>query len=219
MTGPDINRPRYGSNAIGSFAIGVSPIGSIPRFDYWSTAISQYANSPILMGMVANFFGAADQTANFDAFHDNIWNILTANGYGLDVWGRIVGVARVINVANSNRYLGFEEATVISGDPFGQSPFYVGVPLTSNFALSDTAFRVLILAKALSNISDGSIKSINNILMSLFAGRGNAYVTDGNNMTMTYTFKFALQPVELAIISQSGVLPRPCGVAATIVQI
>jgi len=36
-------------------------------------------------------------------------------------------------------------------------------------------------------------------------------------MMMTYTFEFPLSPVELAIVQNSGVLPKPTGVAATVV--
>jgi hypothetical protein len=35
-------------SSIGQFQIGVSPIGTIVPFSYWSTIISQYANSPIM---------------------------------------------------------------------------------------------------------------------------------------------------------------------------
>ena len=44
-------------------------------------------------------------------------------------------------------------------------------------------------------------------------------MTDGLNMTMTYTFRFPLTPVQLAIVQNSGVLPRTSGVAATVVQL
>lgn len=220
MSGPDINRPRPGSNAIGNFAIGISPIGDIPFFDYWSTVISQYANSPILTQLIADFDQCVDQTQNFENFFDFIWNIDTAQGYGLDVWGRIIGVTRTlhINVATA-LYFGFDEASTLSAFGFNQEPFYGGDPLTTNFNLSDDAFRILLFAKALANISDGSIKAINQLLLNLFKGRGNCYVTDGLNMTMTYTFLFGLSAVEQAIIGQSNILPKPTGVSATIVQI
>lgn len=218
MSGPDINRPKAGSNAIGSFAIGVSPIGDIPPFDYWDTIISQYANSPILAGLIAKFAAYVDLTQNMDSFFDLIWNIDSAQGAGLDVWGRIVGVSRTLNIISAGKYFGFEEATSISADPFGQSPFYAGAGTTGNFNLTDSGFRILIFAKALANISDGSMKSLNALLRSLFPGRGNCYVTDLGLMRMTYTFKFALTPVEAAIVTQSGVLPKPTGVAVTYVQ-
>ena len=218
MSGPDINRPRPGSNAIGNFIIGVSPIGDIVPFDYWDTIISQYANSPILTQLIANFDDYVDQTINLQNFFDFIWNVDTAQGYGLDVWGRIVGVTRILNVGAGALYLGFEEATTLSAFGFNQEPFYAGAPVTTNFSLSDDAFRVLIFAKALANICDGSTKAINQLLLNLFPNRGNCYVTDGLNMTMTYTFNFALTPVEQAILGQSNVLPKPVGVSATIVQ-
>jgi hypothetical protein len=220
MTGPDIYRQRPGSNAIGSFIIGISPIGDIEPFDVWSTIISEYANSPIITALIENFSAYLDQTQNIDNFIDFMRDISSAQGIGLDIWGTIVGVTRTLFIPGTQKYFGFDEATTISADPFDQSPFYSGVPLSSNFELSDPAFRVLILAKALANISDGSIKSINQILLNLFPNRGgNAFVADGLNMTMTYTFDFILTPVELAILGQSGVLPKPVGVASSVVQV
>ncbi len=218
MSGPPYPRPNPApqSNEIGSFAIGISPIGTIAPFDWWNTAISQFANSPIITTMLQSFFDAIDQTADFDLFFSNIWDIDTAIGPGLDVLGRILGVTRVLNVVNAPRYFGFEES-LLTYDPWNQSPFYTGAPLTTSYALTDAAFRVLLYAKALANISDGSVRSINRLLMTLFPGRGNAYVADGLNLTMTYTFDFALTAVEQAIVEQSGVLPRTSGVAASVV--
>ena len=216
MSGPDLPRPVAGSNAIGSFVVGLSPIGSIPPFDWWSTIISQYANSPAITGIVGSFFQCLDQTANMDLFFDNLWNVTTAVGPGLDVWGRIVGVSRVLQVAGTQSYLGFEEASP-TGLGFGQQSFFSGQPVTSNYTLNDDSFRTLIYAKALANITDGSIRSINAILLALFPNRGNAYVTDGGDMTMTYTFTFPLSPAEQAIVKNSGVLPRPTGVSATVI--
>lgn len=220
MSGPPYPHPNPvpGSNAIGEFQIGVSPIGTIPTFDYWSTVISQYANAPILTQLITNFFQYIDPTVNLDAFFDNMWNVDSAQGYGLDVWGRIVGVNRQVNVPSVVTYLGFNEAGNVGFTGFNQSQFYSGTPNTTVFNLTDTAFRLLIFAKALSNISDGSIKSINQLLLNLFPGRGNAYVVDGNNMTMQYVFNFTLSQVELVILQQTNVLPKPVGVASSIVS-
>lgn len=220
MSGPAYPRPNPvpGSNAIGVFQIGVSPIGDIPSFDVWTTIISQFANSEILAGLCTNFAQYLDPTVDFDSFFDTIWNVDTAIGKGLDIWGRIVGVQRVLQIPVGGRYLGFEEAGGATVDPFGQSPFFAGSPLTSNYSMPDASFRVLIYAKALSNISDGSIPSINQLLLNLFPGRGNCFVVDNRDMTMTYMFKFLLTEVEAAILEQTGVLPKPVGVLANIVQ-
>jgi Protein of unknown function (DUF2612) len=190
--------------------------------DVEQTIISQYSTSPTLVQLIENFNGYVDPNANLDQFYDLIWNVDTAEGYGLDVWGRIVGVGRVLQVA-SGIYFGFAEAgDVTSESPLNSAgPFYSGGATTGSFALSDDAFRLLIYAKALSNISNGSMPAINQVLLNLFPGRGNCYVTDGMNMSMTYTFHFSpgLTPVEFAVVSQSGILPKPVGVSATVVQI
>lgn len=211
--------PAPGSNAIGRFQIGVSPVGTIPWFQVWSTIISQYANSPILTQLCQNMAQYVDPTQNFDEFYDTIWNADTAIGYGLDRLGRIVGVTRVLEIPVSGTYLGFEEAGDPTRTPFGQAPFFGGEGISNNYSLSDSAFRTLIFAKALANICDGSIPSINQLLINLFPNAGNSYVTDGLDLTMTYTFTRALTQVELAIVQNSGVLPRTSGVAATIVQL
>lgn len=216
MSGPDINRPRPGSNGIGQFIIGVSPIGTIIPFDYWATIASQYANSDIITTLIGNMDAYLDQTANLDLFYDSIFNVATAVGYGLDVWGKIVDVSRILDVPAGADYFGFQEA-LPGSNPFNTQAFFSGQQLTNNFILSDSSYRVLIYAKALANICDGSIPAMNQILLRLFPNRGNAYVTDGLDMTMTYTFQFALTQVELAIVAQSGALPKPTGVALTIV--
>ncbi len=217
MSGPDEDFSIAGGDGIGSFAIGISEIGKRPAFDPWDTIISQYANSPIITGLILKWWACINQTRNIDKFYSLIRNLDSAKGYGLDVWGRIVGVNRVIKLGVGPRYFGYEEG-LPDYDPFDVSPLYSGQKLTENFALSDDGFKTLILAKAFANISDGSIQSINALLQMLFGPR-RCYVTDLGGMEMTYTFEFPLSPVQLAILEQSGVMPRPVGVSVTIVQL
>ena len=158
--------------------------------------------------------------------------------------------------------LGFSEATgfvpfgqgsfvvgqlwMSNGQAQGGGPFYNGEALTSIYELPDLSYRTLILAKAAFNITNGSIPAINQILMTLFPGRGNAFVREGYQgaayfgfdesqnaltfgqgvffdgetimtMTMEYVFKFNLTPVEYSIVATSGVLPKSTGVAASVV--
>jgi hypothetical protein len=185
------------------------------------TILSQYANSPVITQLISNFNDCIDPSANIDAFYNLLWNVDTAVGYGLDVWGRIVGLenGRLLKIPAEEIKFGFDEAGAASAAPFGQGVFYNGANVTENFLLPDDAFRTLILVKALSNISDGSIPSTNRLLQNLFAGRGRCYVTDLFNMHMRYVFEFFLTPVEMAIMTQSGALPRPTGVGAAIMQV
>lgn len=220
-TGPPY--PRYapgfgpGSNGWGTFQIGISPIGTLSAYDEWASVISQYANSPRIDAMIESFNAAMDQTQNFENLYDMVWNVLTAVGYGLQVWGRIVGVTNVLEFPGGVAYLGNEEAGS-SWTGFGQGILYSGGGTTSNYVLSDDDFRRLILAKAASNISDGAIPTVNRILLALFPLRGDCFVVDNQNMSLTYRFQFPLTPVELAIVQQSGVLPPAAGVVVNIVQ-
>lgn len=216
MSGPDLTAPKPGSNAIGKFIIGVSPIGPIPAFSIWSTIISQYANSPIMDALIQSWMDCIDPTFNVAAFYDDIMDINTATGYGLDTWGAIVNVSRTLFVPGTQTYFGFDEALPGSYG-FNQTQFFPGGSVTNNFVLTDPVYKTLIFAKALFNITDGSIKSINNILLALFPHRGNCFVQDNLNQTMTFVFQFSLTQTELAIIQQSGVIPRPAGVSASIV--
>ena len=211
---------------IGDFSVGYSAIGGTTPFPWITTVLSQYANSPTIMQLISNLNTYIDPATNIDSFFQLIWNVYTAQGYGLDVWGRIVGVSRILEVASVD-YFGMENptGTAASGLPLNQAPFFHGQPLTSNYALLDGPFLVLILAKAAFNICDGSIPAINQILMILFGSdgplpvAGGAWCTDGNDMTMTYTFGSALDAVQTAIVLSSGVLPRPCGVSSSVVQL
>lgn len=202
-------------SGIGQFVIGESAIGIGPSaFDYRKTVISQYANSPTLVQLIENASAYIDPAANIDAFFDMMWNIDTAQGYGLDVWGRILGVERTLQVPTAGvRYFGFKQAVGLYITGFGLGRFYGGSKnINSNYTMTDDQYRQVLLAKAAANISDGSARGINQILLALFPGRGNAYIQDNGDMTMTYVFDFALTPVEVATIAQSGVLPRPTGV-------
>jgi hypothetical protein len=220
MSGPPYPNPTFGpgANGIGSFAIGISTIGTIPTFNPWTTIIAQYANSPRLTAMILSFNTAMDMTKPLEDFYDMIWNIQTAVGYGLDVWGRIVGVQRAIQIPGNVSLFGFGEAGS-SWTGFNQGGFYSGESISQNYILSDADFRTLILAKAAGNISDGSIPAVNKILLTLFPNRGACYVADGLNMSLTYTFLFQLTAPELAIVSQLNVLPNAVGVIINVSQL
>lgn len=203
---------------------GVTAVGNVlgvlePLFDWEATVISQYQTSVTLLQLIENMETYIDPLTNLDAFYVDMWNIYSAVGYGLDVWGRIVGVTRTIRVPTPTKFLGFESAAPsVESYDFGIL-FDGSEALTQNYTLSDQAFRTLILAKALANICNGSIPAMNQILINLFNGKGygNVYVTDGEDMTMTITFTNAPSAVDLAIISTSGVFPRPAGVNLTVV--
>ena len=191
------------------------------------TLLSQYNNSPTIMGMLESFNDAVNPTTDIANFYSNIWNVNTAVGYGLDVWGAIVNVSRYLQIPISPNYLGFKEA-YLSGyattgpQPFGQAPFYNSSVSTQTYALTDDVYRKLILIKAAVNISNISVPNINKMLRTFFGTSisgnpaGVAYVIDTLNQGFTYHFNFVPNTLQLAIVQNSNVFPRPSGVNVTV---
>lgn len=178
------------------------------------TVASQYANSPTLVQLIQSMNQYFDPSINFADFYEFVWNVDTAQGFGLDIWGRIVNVSRNLTIPGDVEHFGFEEAG--DAEPFDQAPFYNGDSATETYTLLDDAYRTLILTKALANISDSSAPSLNRLLQNLFFGRGRCYVIDGNDMSMKFVFEFELEPFEIAIMQQAGIIPRPAAVGASI---
>jgi len=173
------------------------------------TIISQYANSPTLLQLINDMNEAIDPSVDIDNFFNYVFNIETAQGFGLDIWGKIVGVGRTL-VVQSGTYFGFKNT---GNESFGFGTFFTNYQ-TSNFVLNDDVYRQLILTKAMANIMDCSIPAYNALLLILFAGRGQCFVEDLGSMQMQFTFKFGLQNYEIAIFRQSGAIPIPSGVKA-----
>ena len=179
-----------------------------------ATVLSQYANSPRLMAMVESFGDALNVDRLTDLFYDTIWNIHTANEYGLAIWGRIVQVRRTLHIpgGQTGRLFGFGEAGGSKVFGFGRAAFNTLNVLSPNYTLGAEDFRRLILVKALSNISDRSIPTMNAALMLLFAGQGRVYVDDIGDMRADYVFNFQPSALDLAILTQSGAFATPSGV-------
>jgi hypothetical protein len=193
------------------------------------TIISQYANSPVLLQLIRNMNAYLDPRANFQAFYDFVWNVNTAQFWGLDIWGRIVGLpnGRLLDLGANEDTFGFNNSDVPPDwAPFNQGTFYSGPGSSTTFSLGDTAFRTLILAKALANITATTSQALNQLLRNLFPGRGVCYVIDRGQsntatggMTMTFVFEFSLSQVEYAILTQSGVMPHPAGVGFNVIVV
>lgn len=187
------------------------------------TILTQYADSNKLKSIIYSFNEAIGVDGFIDNFYDMVWNIMTADTYGLDIWGKIVVVSRLLTVTENRIYFGFNEATsedpvVDDPQPFNQAPFYNGEQSTSTITLSNDIYRKLILMKAASNISDCTIPNMNKLLMHMFGDSGVCYVRNDGDMVMSYVFEFQLSTAERAIVQSSGALPAPAGVTVNIVQ-
>lgn len=191
------------------------------------TICSQYANSPTLLQLIANMNAYIDPRANLVEFYNFVWNVDTAQDWGLDIWGRIVGVSRVIPIPGTSGSFGFNNDDIPpdwqnfgnANGGGGGGPFYAGQVNTGGFTLDNDSFRTLILVKALANIVSTDAPSLNSLVRNLFPGRGRAYTIDRGDMAMSYIFEFKLSTTEYAILAFSGVLPHPAGVLVNVIVV
>lgn len=177
-------------------------------FDVKNTIISQYANSPILLNMIRTMDCAIDPMADLHRFYETIWNLETAQSYGLDVWGAIVGIGRHIHLIAEDENIGFSAGFT----PFNQGAWHSEDNTQANRTLDDDTYRRVIMLKAMSNIIYATAPNINQLLRAMFGQRGRAYFVKNGTMAARYVFEFYLLPIERAIIRQTDLLPRPCGV-------
>jgi hypothetical protein len=173
--------------------------------------LRQYSNSPSINYLIDGFNLAIDPTPLYAAFYDVMWNVDTAQGEGLDNWGRIVGVPRFLEIIEEQSFFGFD----LSPDPqdftpFNDAPFYSASNELAGYKVSDPVYRQMIKAKAYANIGQTNVWSLNRFLALMFSGR-RAYVVDNADMSLTYKFEFALTSIELSIVTTTTLLPRPTG--------
>lgn len=198
-----------------------------------STLASQYANSPALLALIKGMNDAIDPRTNINDWYRLVWNVDTAQGYGLDVWGRIVGISRFLKVPSTIDYFGFKTGGVPEHSlTFGSGVFFAGASSSDTYELSDNAYRALIFFKAFSNISATNIPTLNKLINKLLIGiggfyiargyyvdgymvggdNGRAYVKDLGSMQMEYVIEYDLNVYQKAIVNTPGLLPHPAGV-------
>lgn len=190
--------------------------------NWQETILIQYSSSLKILSLIDTFNQAVSLNDFTDEFITRVWDVTTCETFGLDFWGKVVGVSRYIKAAIDSDSFGFYEADAgATGypSPFNDQTFWPGVQETNTVRLSDNAYRTLILCKAFSNISIATIPEVNRFLTMLFKGRGRAYCINYRDMTMGITFEFAIEPFEESILSNYDVTPIPSGVQLNINQV
>ena len=185
--------------------------------DYARTVMRQYANSTTLRALLDAFDAWVDPSRFSDAFLRDVWDISTARGFGLDIWGRILGQSRALRVQQlPDDNFGFDIGATpgTQWKPWGQAPWFNGAQAGAiSYALDDAAYRQLLLVKAAANIASCDVPSLNALLRAMFGARGRCYAgySLDTPMRLAYNFEFNPTPIERAII-ESGVFPVPAGV-------
>lgn len=193
------------------YQLRVNNPDAISDIDALEPVISQYAASPRIVALLVGKAALLDPGRDLMYWHDGVFNPRTARGVGLDIWGRIVGIGRMLWMRNTD-FFGFAFQNM---ENFDRAPFWIDSLAQGQFPLSDEAYRFLIFYKAASNIGRGDMASINALLNSLFEqerGSGSCCVLEVAPMEIRAVFRFYLTAYEQALLEQYGLLDRPAGV-------
>lgn len=95
--------------------------------DVKQTLISQYANSPTIVEMIDRMNDAIDPSVDFQTMLQFCLDVDTAQGFGLDIIGKIVGVGRELRIPSTENFFGFREGNTVS-EPvyYGTEPVFYG---------------------------------------------------------------------------------------------
>ena len=151
--------------------------------------IWQYDNAPAIKGLIQskqNWYDT-NNSGFWQSVVDNFLNIHTANDWGLELWGKILKVARIYNIS-------------------GQT-----------VTLSTELYRRLILGKLQLIHSNGTLPEMMNYCNFVFSDHITelsyaVLVIDNHDMSVTYTFNFQPNQEELALIYSRDFFPTPAGV-------
>ncbi len=162
----------------------------------------------------------ADKQAWFEQNQSGFWedwvrdvfDLRTANDFGLSVWSIILDLPLAIPV------------TEITGERpswgFGQYRLNFNrgnfrPQAGSVISLTTEQKRLALRLRYFQLANRGAIPEINRFIAYLFKGIGRVYVQDGLNMTMTYIFKFTPSAEIRLVLDRYDLLPRPAGVGVS----
>ncbi len=182
------------------------------------TIQSQYSTSQTLLALIDFFHEHIKASDDIKTFYTNIFDIYTAKGYGLDVWGQILGLGR--NIALDDRESYEEKFFGFLGSglyPFDNQSFVFSTT-TNYFRLEDEAYRkYLLFVQAYANIAQSDFYSMNKILAIIFPDK-KQYVLPNGLMNIKFVFESELDDVERSILKQ-GLITRGAGISYSYLEV
>jgi len=159
-------------------------------------------------------------------FLQDYFDIDTCDADGLDNWGRILELPRVItiNTATDGVFgFGVQDDYPIPDDGYPQNlnnGFFYNSEYEDNtvqYTMLDYEYRIALkfrYSSLTSNLSMRSINKIMNDLLTQLDPNHKCTVNQTDIMTLTYKFNFILTPWQKSLFSNRSILPVPAGVTA-----
>lgn len=149
-----------------------------------------------------------NQTDFWDSWIRDVFDLRTANDFGLAIWSIILKAPMVANIPPTNKKnWGFGQYNKnFNNGNFGQ------VGSKSKFLTTEQK-RLILRLRYFQLISRCTVPEINRMLKSLFGDIGKVYVQDTNTMEyIVYVFSFVPTSDIQFVLDNFDVLPRPAAV-------
>ena len=180
----------------------------------------QYNDAENLIGLLQKkqtFYNEAQRDFWNNWFRD-VFDLRTANEFGLSVWSNILDLPFFSELEQSpDNYPAFGFDTGSSTSPLQNFD-------NGNFASTSDTFinldteqkRLLLRLRYFQLTSDCTVPEINQFLNVLF-GRDQVFLFDNLDMTIRYIFRVIPSSSVLAALEEFDILPRPSGVGVEVV--
>jgi hypothetical protein len=162
-------------------------------------------------------FADSNHTDFFENWFNDVFNLETANAFGLAVWAIILEVPLLVNlppVSVTKIGWGFGEFR----ENFNNGNFNTLVQNGAQLLTLDQR-RIALKMRYQQLTTRGTVPEINRILIDAFGDLGTVYVRDNNDMTTDYIFEFPIPPWVTFIFEELDVFPTPSAVEANLVEI
>lgn len=148
-------------------------------------------------------------------WYDDVFNIQTANAFGLSVWAIILDLSLTIDPElplSNNSNFGFGSLR----KNFNNGNYTNSV---NSIILTTDQARLILKLRYYQLVTRGTVPECNKIVADVFSNISEAYVLDGNDMTMTYVFLSSLPSSIRFVLNKYDLLPRPSGVKSRYIEI
>lgn len=177
--------------------------------DLLSALLWQYNDAARLQALLEskNAWYQANQQDFWWRWITDVFDLRTANGFGLKVWSIILGVPLAVVL----------EPDYLDKDVFGFGTYHANFN-RGNFArrrqsavnLTIEQQRLVLQLRYFQLISLGNVPQTNRFLKTIFADLGEVYVLDPLDMSeVVYVFNFALPSALQFVLTYYDILPRP----------
>lgn len=145
----------------------------------------------------------------WSSWYADVFNIDTANAFGLSVWARILDAPLKITVSPQTKKVPFGFGSFNKN--FNRGNF--GIDSDQSQGLSIEQQRLVIRFRYFQITTTCSIPEVNSFLKDMFSGKGDSYITfDKEANQVVYNFGFTPDSQLTFAIDEFDLLPRPASI-------